>query len=152
MEVSVQLHVLADLPPGRSPLVPIRQETGRVPEPAWSTRRRENLSRFGTPIFRRSSPQTVAIATALSRLWDEECAPSKALSKLQPSRCRIISPFPLQSTDTSRGQACIMCGGWIWKFLYGALRCLERSPWGSRISYERLTKWTSSAACGSYGN
>jgi len=33
MEVSVQLHAPAALPPGKEPLVPDRSEAGWVPEP-----------------------------------------------------------------------------------------------------------------------
>jgi len=40
MEVSGQLYAPAALPPGKEPLVHIRQEAGRAPGPVWTRCRR----------------------------------------------------------------------------------------------------------------
>jgi len=38
MDVSGQLHTPATLPPGKEPMVPIRQKAGWTPEPFWTSR------------------------------------------------------------------------------------------------------------------
>jgi hypothetical protein len=47
MEVSVQLHVLAALLPGKPTRVPNGQEAGWAPEPVWTLCVRENLVSAG---------------------------------------------------------------------------------------------------------
>jgi hypothetical protein len=60
MEVSGQLHVQADLPPGKDPSSPFGQETGWTPEPVWSLRRRKKRiapAANSIPAFQSAAPR-----------------------------------------------------------------------------------------------
>jgi hypothetical protein len=88
------------------------------------------------------------------------CAIESVIQSSDVAEPSILCPLDLQrifyitkQTDATRKQnAPCQFQGCTCPFLHRALPCLERCPPGSRISYERFTKWNRSAVCGSYGN
>jgi hypothetical protein len=123
MEVSSQLHVPADLPPGEEPPVPIGQEAGWDPEPVWTLRRREKVCPY-----RDSNSDTSAVQPVASHYFDWAIPnqsqsqiyfttgglpPAKSLEDSRPAVFLQMNPCghsPYVISSLTRGWVCLL---WI---------------------------------------